>query len=70
MPLVLLPTSSAAFRYAGSLTTPPCSEVVAWIVLKEPVIASVDQIAAFAKLFRNNFRPAQLLNRRFILFSE
>ena len=67
-PRGLLPTSSAAFRYAGSLTTPPCSEVVAWIVLKEPVSASVDQIAAFAKLFSNNFRPIQPLNRRFILF--
>ena len=65
----LLPKSSAAFRYAGSLTTPPCSEVVAWTVLKEPVGASTDQIAAFAKLFPNNFRPVQPLNRRFILYS-
>lgn len=65
----LLPKSSAAFRYAGSLTTPPCSEVVAWTVMKQPVAASRGQIAAFAKLFPNNYRPTQPLNRRFILSS-
>ena len=65
----LLPKSSAAFRYAGSLTTPPCSEVVAWTVLKEAVGASAGQIAEFAKLFPGNFRPVQPLNRRFILYS-
>ena len=66
----LLPASSTAYRYAGSLTTPPCSEVVAWTVFKEPVSASADQIAAFAKLFPNNYRPVQPLNRRFILLSK
>ncbi|QNT69660.1 carbonic anhydrase [Defluviicoccus vanus] len=63
----LLPSSSAAYRYEGSLTTPPCSEIVNWVVLKEPVTASAAQIAAFAKLFPNNARPIQPLNRRFIL---
>lgn len=65
----LLPRSTAAFRYAGSLTTPPCSEIVAWTVFKEPVSASAGQIAAFAELFPGNFRPVQPLNRRFILLS-
>lgn len=66
----LLPNSPAAFRYAGSLTTPPCSETVAWTVFQEPVNASKDQIAAFAAVFPNNFRPVQPLNRRFILISD
>lgn len=66
----LLPASSAVFRYAGSLTTPPCSEVVAWTVFKEPVSVSGDQIASFAKAFPNNFRPIQPMNRRFILFRK
>jgi len=64
----LLPASRAAFRYAGSMTTPPCFEVVSWIVHREPVDASIDQIASFSKLFPNNFRPTQPLNRRFVLF--
>ncbi len=66
----LLPAVSSAFYYAGSLTTPPCSEVVAWTVFKEPVSASSDQIGLFAQLFENNFRPIQPQNRRFILFGK
>ncbi len=67
-PMAMLPDSRAGFRYSGSLTTPPCSEIVAWNVLKNPITASKAQIEAFAKLFPNNFRPVQPLNRRFILF--
>ena len=69
-PAGLLPASRAAFRYAGSLTTPPCSEVVAWTVMKQPVTASAEQIGRFAKLFPNNFRPVQPLNRRFLLSTD
>ncbi len=58
------------FRYAGSLTTPPCSEIVQWTVYKTPIGASADQIAAFAKLFPGNFRPVQPVNRRFILLGK
>ncbi len=63
-----LPASPARFEYAGSLTTPRCSEIVAWTGFKEPIGASAEQIAAFGKLFTNNYRPLQPLNRRFILF--
>ena len=68
-PASLLPASRAAFRYAGSLTTPPCSEIVSWTVFGEPLSASPGQIAAFAKMFPNNFRPVQPRNRRFLLSS-
>ena len=68
-PTGLLPQSFASYRYAGSLTTPPCSEVVTWTVLKDPVAASRDQIEAFAKVFPGNFRPIQRLNRRYLLYS-
>ena len=62
-----MPTTNAAYRYEGSLTTPPCSETVSWTVMAEPVTASKGQIIAFGTLFPDNARPLQPLNRRFIL---
>jgi carbonic anhydrase len=61
-----LPTARSYFKYAGSLTTPPCSEGVRWQVLKQPVDVSKGQIAAFRKLYPMNARPLQLLNGRTI----
>jgi len=63
-PTALLPKELATFRYSGSLTTPPCSEIVQWAVLKQPISASAEQIARFAALFPNNARPIQPLNGR------
>ncbi|XP_061210205.1 receptor-type tyrosine-protein phosphatase gamma isoform X2 [Neopsephotus bourkii] len=75
----LLPTSLGSYyRYAGSLTTPPCSEIVEWIVFRRPVPISYHQLEAFYSIFtteqqdhvksveylRNNFRPQQSLNNR------
>ncbi|WP_374307311.1 carbonic anhydrase [Dongia sp.] len=54
-----LPASNATYRYAGSLTTPPCSEIVSWIVFREPVEAAIGQIESFARLFPMNARPLQ-----------
>ena len=54
-----LPQSAATYRYAGSLTTPPCSEIVSWIVFREPVEAAVGQLETFARLFPMNARPLQ-----------
>ncbi|MEO1589731.1 MAG: carbonic anhydrase family protein [Cyanobacteria bacterium J06632_22] len=56
----LLPTDSTqAFRYRGSLTTPPCSEDVTWLVLANPVTASTAQIERFKALIGTNARPTQ-----------
>lgn len=63
----LLPTGRNYFRYAGSLTTPPCAETVAWFVLADPIEVGESDIAMFAKLYANNARPVQKLNRRFLL---
>jgi len=62
-----MPKSAAAFRYEGSLTTPPCSETVRWTVMAEPQTASASQITAFSTLFPWNARPVQPLNRRYVL---
>jgi carbonic anhydrase len=65
----LFPASNSHFRYQGSLTTPPCSEGVAWVVYATPVEISRAQAAKFAKLFPNNARPVQPLNRRDLLIA-
>ena len=62
-----LPARHDAFRYEGSLTTPPCSETVHWTVMASPQTASADQIAAFSAMFPLNARPVQPLNRRYVL---
>ncbi|WP_243060166.1 carbonic anhydrase [Nocardioides sp. SR21] len=60
----LLPDGRRTFRYDGSLTTPPCSEGVAWSVLDEPMDWSAEQIAAFAELHPDSHRPPQPLGDR------
>jgi carbonic anhydrase len=66
----LLPQATAYYRFDGSLTTPPCTEPVDWIVLKTPVAASAEQVAALAKLYPHNTRPIQSLNGRTVLESQ
>lgn len=67
-PAALVP-GGKVWRYAGSLTTPPCTEIVQWAVFQTPITASAEQIATFAALFPNNARPPQPLGRRFLLRS-
>ena len=55
----LLPPSRGYYTYMGSLTTPPCSEGVLWLVMKQPVQVSQDQINIFSRLYKNNARPIQ-----------
>lgn len=69
-PKALLPAKLGYYRYEGSLTTPPCSEIVDWLVLADYVTVSTDDILAFAKLYPNNARPPQSDNRRFVLRSN
>tara|TARA_R110002073_G_scaffold6071_4_gene36674 strand:+ start:1051 stop:1788 length:738 start_codon:yes stop_codon:yes gene_type:complete len=65
-----LPVDRDAFRYQGSLTTPPCSEIVSWTVLTHPVTATPQQIEAFQTRHPDSFRPLQPLNRRYVLVSD
>jgi carbonic anhydrase len=58
-PAALLPVSRSYYTYMGSLTTPPCSENVLWLVMKQPAQVSGDQINIFGRLYKNNARPIQ-----------
>lgn len=60
----MLPKDRRSFRFAGSLTTPGCTEGVSWIVMKQPVLLSAAQMAAFKGAYDNNARPVQPLNGR------
>ncbi len=66
----LLPADRDHYAFSGSLTTPPCSEGVAWFVMRHPLTASGAQIAAFRKLFENNARPVQPLNGRTVYTAD
>ena len=64
----LLPEKRPYYRYSGSLTTPPCSEGVRWIVLREPMTVTREQLAAFRETFGvANNRPVQPINARSVL---
>lgn len=60
----LLPQKTESYRYDGSLTTPPCSEGVRWIVMKSPIQLSAAQITKFTALVKGNNRPVQPINHR------
>ncbi len=60
----LLPKNRAYQTYTGSLTTPPCSDQVTWIVLNEPIEASKNQIDQLRKNMQDlagadNYRAVQ-----------
>jgi carbonic anhydrase len=62
----LIPKRRDYYTYMGSLTTPPCSEGVLWLVMKEPIGISPEQLAIFARLYPMNARPLQRSSGRII----
>ena len=62
----LLPEDRRYYTYMGSLTTPPCSEGVLWMVMKTPVPVSPAQVDIFAHLYPMNARPVQRVAGRLI----
>jgi carbonic anhydrase len=69
-PRQMVPNSLDSWRYEGSLTTPPCSQVVSWVVFARTVSVAQSDIDAFRKIFPMNARPLQPLNRRYLLRSS
>ncbi|WP_397432119.1 carbonic anhydrase [Pseudomonas chlororaphis] len=60
----LLPANSHHVFYTGSLTTPPCTEGVQWVLFEQPIELSRAQIEKIHQLFPDNHRPAQPVNQR------
>ena len=69
-PSDLLPSAAAYYMYMGSLTAPPCTEGVTWLVLKAPLDISAEEIAEFAKHYPHDVRPLQPLNGRVVKESQ
>ena len=66
----LLPTERRYYTYMGSLTTPPCSEGVQWVVMRHPVAMAPEQIELFSRLYPMNARPLQAAGGRRIMQSN
>ena len=68
LPADILPKYRNYYRFNGSLTTPPCSEGVRWLVMKHAVTASKHQIEQFTHVMHHpNNRPVQPVNARPVL---
>ncbi len=64
----LLPQNRDYYRFSGSLTTPPCSEGVRWLVLKKYATISAAQVEEFLHaVHHENNRPIQPINARKVM---
>ncbi|WP_404403982.1 carbonic anhydrase [Pelagibacterium halotolerans] len=66
----LLPATLRYWNYEGSLTTPPCSEIVTWMVATDPLEVAAGDIERFTAIYSGNARPVLDTNRRFVLISS
>ncbi|MEL6552110.1 MAG: carbonic anhydrase family protein [Cyanobacteria bacterium J06621_11] len=60
----LLPLQTTTYRYSGSLTTPPCTESVTWLVMSEPISLTAKELSKYEQLLNHNNRPLQAVNSR------
>jgi carbonic anhydrase len=60
----LLPLTKTHYAYSGSLTTPPCTEGVEWVIFNNPLGLKEEQIESFNQHYSSNARPVQPLNGR------
>jgi len=68
-PMMFIPGNTDFYKYSGSLTTPPCTEGVYWMVFKNPIEASIEQIEQLKQVMGENARPVQNINARSLLKS-
>jgi len=60
----LIPKLTGTIQFPGSLTTPPCTEGLSWLVNPTPITMSQAQLDALTSIYNNNARPTQPLNGR------
>lgn len=65
-PSDFLPRNLEYYSYTGSFTTPPCTEPVRWIIMKNPISAPPKLIERFIGILHYNSRPVQPLNDRVV----
>jgi carbonic anhydrase len=63
----VLPASLENYEYSGSLTTPPCTEDVQWVVLSTPISMSTEQLGTLEGAHSHNARPTQPLGDRVVV---
>lgn len=68
-PVYFIPANTEFYKYSGSLTTPPCTEGVYWMVFKQPISASAEQIQQMNEVLGENSRPVNPVNARTLLKS-
>lgn len=66
----LLPRTRAHYLYMGSLSQPPCTENITWVVMRTPLAISGEQLRLFARMYPMNARPPQPANDRRVLRSR
>jgi len=64
---ILLPKDREYYYFSGSLTTPPCSEGVKWMLMKKYITLSKKQLQTFRAIIHDNNRPTMPLNARKVL---
>ena len=66
----MLPANKGNYQFIGSLTTPPCTEGVQWIVLNHSMTVAPSTIIAFHQIMGDNARPLNPLNGRRIASAD
>jgi carbonic anhydrase len=65
--LEVVPNGRTYYRYSGSLTTPPCTEGILWLILKETGFVSKEQVSTFVTMIGEDARDPQPLNGRLVV---
>ena len=67
----IFPENKTYYSYGGSLTTPPCSETVQWVIFKNPIVISLEEVLKLKdNMPLENYRNEQPINNRLVYLHE